>query len=1076
MSEQPGFILHHSDQLPFLAKALGDCLSQASPSEILQPDTILIPQPSMRRWLQNSLAEQFGIAANLDFCPPGSYVNAILEAWLPKSLPLLAPEQLHWRLFGLLQDPRVLKQPDFQLISEYFQTGEPQLRAWQLAGELGEAFEKYQAWRKNWLLNWHRKAPEHDWQGKLWHLASQGHAFRAQAYQNYFNTAQKQQNAKPLQLPSRLFVFACQNISPDMLQLLRSFGQWSQVHFFLHNPCHAYWGDVQQPITGQALLDLHFDNALLNQCGRAGRDFVASLLSEQSAFDIDDRPNYSEGNASALPLLKQIQHDILHRQAAEIKFPVYSHKVQDSSLQIHSCHTPLREVQVLRAQLLDLFEQNPELEPRDIAVMAPDLDLYAPYFTPVFMQNDGLYASLPFALSDQALFAESNIAKLFFRLLSLKNSRFSGNDGFELLSQKYVAEYYGLQTADLERIHFWLDQAAVRWGIDSQHRESVDGVAQLPFTWRYGLQRLLFGYASADPALVDGIAPVLAPTGQDQRLLDALFAFTDFIEQVHAGLNQNMAAEQWQELLQSLLHKFTDQPSLEDDELESFNQLNAKINALAEFAAQSGTAQLLSASVVIDYLQDEGEQRLSQAWLSGRITICKMVPMRLIPFKVICLLGMNENAFPRQEPSAAINRLAGDNANRLIGDRNTREDDRFLFLQLLSSCQEHFYISYIGQNLKDNTGHSPSILVNELLDTVCRYFPNPSECKQQFIMQHCLQAYEHGNQADPRIVALQKPEAFETHTEIPLFAPIYAGDAWQPQDSVQLSIQQLTAFWLKPIETLAKSLGIRLAEQEILLEEDEPYGTLSGLDAYQLEHQIIENSLQPNPEPAAELLSNFQASGLLAPGALGQTTFSIHAARVDNAMADLRDLRIPDKSWPIELALDRAAISGELIQHYSNGLIQVRVNKPLDAKQHIRSGLKALLVAASGLHLQCFDLDKDVLKQRMMNFDPEQARGRLQQLTDLYQIGNTHILCFEPKTSYDFYCARLEDTELDVNDWLEESLNEEDEAFLPAFDDNLDFLTYGQGFISGVAMKNPQQFEHLALLVFDALMGGSNDD
>ncbi|MGL4834902.1 MAG: exodeoxyribonuclease V subunit gamma, partial [Shewanella sp.] len=98
MAESIGFHLHHSNQLERLAHILGENLVATEINNILSPDVVLIPQPSMRRWLQKSLAEQFGIAANIEFLPPGSFINQQLEAWLPKQLPLLSPELVRWRL------------------------------------------------------------------------------------------------------------------------------------------------------------------------------------------------------------------------------------------------------------------------------------------------------------------------------------------------------------------------------------------------------------------------------------------------------------------------------------------------------------------------------------------------------------------------------------------------------------------------------------------------------------------------------------------------------------------------------------------------------------------------------------------------------------------------------------------------------------------------------------------------------------------------------------------------------------------------------------------------------------------
>jgi exodeoxyribonuclease V gamma subunit len=1076
MSELNGFYLHHSNQLERLAYTLGKNMAESQTSNILQADTVLIPQPSMRRWLQKSLAEQFGIAANIDFLPPGSFINRQLEAWLPKQLPLLTPEILRWRLFALLQDQVLMRESVFLGLSHFMQTGESQLRAWQLAGELSQAYEKYQAWRKNWLIDWHHNCDEHDWQAKLWFLASQDHSFRAQAFQRYFKSFDNSNIEKPVELPERLFVFACQSISPDVLRVIRSFARWSQVHFYLHNPCFAYWGDVQKPKTAEELIAIQGDNALLNQWGRAGRDFVASLISEQSPYDKTDDADYIAPQSESPSLLHQIQTDFLYRREPIATFPTFTNQLKDDSLQIHSCHTPLREIQVLRAQLLALFEKNPELNARDVVVMTPHLDRYAPYIESVFNQQDGIYPALPYTLSDQTLFAESKLAKLFFRLLALAQNRFTSNEGFELISHVFVAKHYGLQKIDLERIHYWLEQASVRWGIDSKHRQNIDGIAQQQFTWQQGLQRLLLGYASHQSQHIGELAPVLSPIGQDQDLLDTLIEFTDFVDRTEKLLNRTMSASDWQTTLNELLQKFVAVDELEDNELESYNRLNEKINQLPLLVTSCQPINDFGLTMICDYLNDEGEQRLSQAWLSGRITICKMVPMRLIPFKVICILGMNENEFPRADQSAAINRLMADNTLKLIGDRNNREDDRFLFLQLLSASQQHFYLSFIGKSVKDNSEISPSILISELLQSISRYFPNSRECAEQFIITHPLHVFETNQRYDHRLSTLRKVQQLPVRHELPLFAPVFK----QQQDCIiplgNIQWNHFIRFWFKPIPQLAATLGIRLPKHEFLLEETEPYGQLRGLAGYQLEQSILNNSTKHSPQSNNEFIKQLQAEGILAAGRLGVSTYNYHAEKLSSAITLLRSQLIPEKILPIDLQLHHLHLQGELIQNYSCGLVFIHAGKSMGAKQHIHSGLNALIAKACDFQLDCFDLSKDQLKIRPMSFTVQQARHALSQLADLYIQGQQQILCFDARISFDFYQAYLKNTAIDVQQWLLELQSKESEDFAPSFDNSLEFLTYGQGFIYELALKNPHQFESLAKHIFGIIMGSNVDE
>ena len=757
-------------------------------------------------------------------------------------------------------------------------------------------------------------------------------------------------------------------------------------------------------------------------------------------------------------------------------FQSFQTQLNDDSLQIHSCHTPLREVQVLRAQLLALFENHPELNPRDVAIMMPNLDQYAPFIESVFNQNDGIYPALAYTLSDQALFTESKLATLFFRILAIAQSRFTSNEGFELLSHRFIAKHYDLQKIDLERIHFWLEQASVRWGINSNHRKKTDGISQQEFTWQQGLQRLLLGYASHQSQQIQGVAPVLSPIGQDQDLLDILINFTGFIERTQKQLSCTMSACQWQAVLNELLQQFTAVDELEGSELETYNRLNEKINQLPMMAAYCDSTVEFNLTMICDYLKDEGEQRLSQAWLSGRITICKMVPMRLIPFKVICLLGMNQNEFPRTEQSAAVNRLMADNTPKIMGDRNNREDDRFLFLQLLSACQQHFYISYVGKSVKDNSELSPSIVVHELLQSISAYFPNQQQCAEQFINSHSLQVFEPNPSPVVRSSNLRKVTQRPTRSTLPLFAPIYNGDALQNAPIEKTQWNHFTRFWLNPIPQLATSLGIRLPKHEVLLDETEPYGQLNGLASYQLEQAMLKNNLEQAPQEDQKLIEQLQAEGVLAPGRLGANTYYYHAEKISAALAILRDEKISEKKFTIDLPLSNIHLQGELIQQYRIGLIYVRAGKTLGPKHHMQSGLNALIAKACDFQLDCFDLSKDRLKIRHMPHSVQQAQLELLQMADLYLQGQQKILCFDPSISFDFYKAFQKNPEIDVQQWLWELQNKEAEDYAPSFDNTMDFLTYGQGFISEIALKNPQQFETLAKQIFGILIGENADE
>ncbi len=1074
MSYRPGFFLHHSQQLPVLAQALGRSLLCDKGGDWLSADTILIPQTSLKRWLQNTLAEQLGIAANLDFQPPGAFIDRLLMPWHAKAggKPMLDGELLHWRLLHILQDSQVLARPAFTPVAAYLNAPDQQLRAWRLAGELLPLFEKIQAWRRSWLLQWHRKPPADDWQAQLWQLASEGHNFRAQILQAYFDDLDHDSGHRPPGLPPRLSIFACQNLSPDVLRVLQSFGRWSRVDFFLHNPCQAYWGDVRAAKNAEDILALHEDNPLLNQWGFAGRDFVASLLSDQTVEWLGEDGNYPEmPDEAPHTLLQRVQADILNRAPPEPIWPDATALAQEDSIQIHQCASALREVQMLRAQLMQRLAKDPSLQWRDIAVMAPDLEVYAPYFAAVFGQNDDGYPALPFALSDRSLYAQASIANLFFQLLALGRSRLTSNEGYGLLSHPLVVAHYGLDLDDLAVLHDWIAQAQVRWGLDERHRFAIDGQSQQAFTWRHGLQRLLYGYAS-DDALVAGMAPADLPSGQQQYLLDCLCRFIECIEQIRSALDHERTANEWQAVLGRVLQAFCSQPErLPELEREAYQQLNRRISALAKGAQEAGLHSPLSLAVVQAYMAEEGETALGQAWLSGRITLCKMVPMRLIPFKVIALLGLDETGFPRPEPESALDRLSGPQTKRQLGDRRIRDDDRFLMLQTLSACQGHLILSYIGTDPVTGTDRPPSLVLSELIETLGRYIHKATPLAEHLLIKHPI--HEHENTSDTRIAVLNKPlpsHAEPPNTVLGLFAPVQSAAPARGLPS-DVDIDDFIGFWQKPLDRPAKLKGIRSPNHQVLLPENEPYGTAEGLAKYQLVQMLWTQLLvQPTLSDAA-LCRQLQALGQLPPGAGGVSRVQPVLEPLRQAMAELEPQRIAPKSWPIALSVAATRLHGRLQQHYAAGLITLALHsdKPRP-RDRVKTGIESLLISACDLPIETH-LYTDHLLPATPRCKAKDAEQRLQVLLDYYQLGQEQLLCFEPKHSLAWLEALKKNPQLAPEHWIAQQVAKDDDVFNYGDGEQLEFISHGAGFLQAIAAPNPGLFAETAETIFAALFG-----
>jgi exodeoxyribonuclease V gamma subunit len=473
----PDFRLYHGNDLELLAGLLAEELARPVPGRpLLEPDTILVPQPAVRRWLQKTLAERHGVAANLRFLAPGEFVRQLLDANVPATGVAAGDASvLRWRLWRELADPDRLRTPAFAPLAPALVAADPALAAWQLAGALAQAFDKYQAWRRDWLLRWDKGADRDDWQAELWRRATKGLAHRARRRDTYF--ARLGDDGIPTGVPARVFAFACQNVSPDVLRALASAGRAGPVHFYFVSPVRGWWGDLRT-LRERLRHDEAFDDGehpLLRANGAAGRDFVRTLFGYEVVHPSFEQAVYVGPDAGTRTgLLHRIQRDLLER-APPRSAGLAAEALADASLQVHACHTRLREVQVLHDRIRDLLEADPSLQPREIAVLAPDLAPYAPLVDAVF-GGEARHA-IPYTLADGLALARRPAARLFAQLLDLPRSPFGAEEILDLLAQPLLAERFDLAPRDFAHLRGWLAAAGARWGLDGAHRATLDAAA-----------------------------------------------------------------------------------------------------------------------------------------------------------------------------------------------------------------------------------------------------------------------------------------------------------------------------------------------------------------------------------------------------------------------------------------------------------------------------------------------------------------------------------------------------------------------------------------------------------------------
>lgn len=494
--------------------------------------------------------------------------------------------------------------------------------------------------------------------------------------------------------------------------------------------------------------------------GVAKNEAVAADVDATMAEGVDTATPQAAPTASQLA---QLQSAILNLTPAPL---APQHQPDDGSLQFITCHSAQRELEVLHDQLLAWLDADPALQARDVMVMVPDMPTFAPHIHAVFGRfTPGQLRHIPYAVADTTA-RQSPLVQALEQLLKLPDSRLTLADWLALFEVSAVRARFCLDEAGVQQLHTWLAAAGVRWGLDAAHRlawglpAGADGLAHN--TWAFGLRRLLLGYALGNPAAQDVAAADALATphdtgaaadiwmdtlaqpalgGLDAPLLAGLLAWLQAIEQTLPTLQAEQTPAQWCQTLQTLVARFFD--SADEADERALARLLEPLDAWRDAcdAAQLDTA--LPLEVVREHwLAQIAETGLQQRFFGGGVQFGTLMPMRAIPFKLICMLGMNDGAYPRVQAARDFDLMA---SSWRTGDRSRREDDRYLFLEALLSARQKLYISWQGHSAADNSTRPPSVLVAQLLDHINACWSPPRQPQAQPLQPFSSAYFEAGS-------------------------------------------------------------------------------------------------------------------------------------------------------------------------------------------------------------------------------------------------------------------------------------------------------------------------------------------
>jgi exodeoxyribonuclease V gamma subunit len=992
--------IYRSNRTEQLAEALAEVVRKplASP---LAPEVIVVSSQGIERWLSQQLASRLGIFANARFPFPRAFVDELLSKGPAASDPF-ARDALPWSIAALL--PEVARGPGAEAVASYLAGDDRGEKLFDLAHDVASAFDQYVVYRPELVLAWERGAGR-GFQPDLFRALVRRHgrahvAARAAAFLSA---------GIPASAPERVSIFGASSLPRLYVRLLARLARQREVHVFL---LRASPYDVEA-------------HPLAASLGRLSREFEQVLREEAPAATIVD----SFVDAGKRSMLEVVQSDLLGgkvREPGSTATPRAVARPFDTSIVAHSCHGPLREVEVLRDQLLFAFDSDQTLAPEDVAVMTPDIDEYAPLIDAVFGLDPEEPGFIPYKIADRRVRAGNPAAEALLRMLELSAGRMKASDVLDLLQLEPVRDKLEIGAEELPVLRRLVRESGIRWGIDERHRAELGQPGTRENTWRFGLDRLVLGQALPnDDAAFEGALPLPLPGAEAGELAGKLAEAARKVFAARELLLLPKTPAAWAEALSAVVAMLV---SSEDRHLPLVHATRDALSALAGFAQAAGFEGPVHREAMGTMLGRLFDRETSgRSFLSGGVTFCALLPMRSIPFRIVYLLGLSDSAFPRRDRAPAFDLIA---QHPEVGDRSSREEDRLLFLEALLSARQRFVMSFVGRAAHDNTQLAPSAVVAELLDTLDRTFSTTSEREGQLplpiddhrvakdglgrraVIDHPLQAFSaryFGASQDSRLFSYGDSEAegaralsgrevrFERFASAPLLDTA----------SEVLELSDLLRFLENPARSFfRRRLGVVLEDEPSLVSDRDPV-ELSPLESYELGARLLEQLARGRG--LGDARSWARGLGLVPPGAAGEIDVQRATDIARRLLTDAREWLEgePAPPLPFELGLDGAILSGVLRDVRPKGLALVRFAR-LKPKNELAAWAQHLALCAArptGSFRNTLVLGRarnDDARVEGRVFEPvDEARAKrhLSELARLYRLGQRSPLSLFPNAS-----------------------------------------------------------------------------
>jgi exodeoxyribonuclease V gamma subunit len=1039
--------LHRAARTDQLADQLGELL--ASPlSDPFAAEVVVVPAKGVERWLSQRLSHRLGngpglhdgVCAGVDFRSPRSLFAMVAgrpdhDSW--------AADALAWPLLHVIDAS--VGEPWAATLARHLghgvagDAGEVRRgRRFATARRLAGLFASYSSQRPALLVDWAAGVdtdgagePIPDdltWQPELWRrlaaVVDEPDPVRRQVEA----IARLRADPAAVDLPSRVSLFGHTRLATGDLALLDALAADRDVHIWLPHASAVLWSKLTD-LTGavpraEDRSHVEVGHPLLAALGRDTRELQRAL---GTVAHLDEPP--AADPAPVETLLGWLQSDL--RANAPGRADTRPLRPDDRSIQLHACHGLARQVEVLREVLLGLLADDPTLEPRDVLVMCPDIESYAPLLSAAFgladvVGPDGHPAHrLRVSLADRALDQTNPLLAVVARVLDLAGGRAGVGAVLDLAHAEPVRRRFGFRDDDLDLLATWVQQAGVKWGFDAAHRADFGLEHYDDNTWRAGLDRLLAGVALSDDSdmLVGGVLPLDDVGSGDVDLIGRLAELVARLEGVTDRLVGTHPLDHWLQAIEDGVGALT---AVRPSDSWQLGQVQRELDGLRSGAGDGVDLRLPDVRAMFS---DRLAGRPTRAnFRTGVLTVSTLVPMRSVPHLVVCLLGLDDGIFPRVGFTDGDDVLA---RRPLTGERDPRSEDRQLLLDAVLAATDTLVITYTGANEFTGQTRPPAVPVGELLDALdlTATSPTPDRSVADLVtVQHPLQPFDRRNLVAGVLVpdvpfafdrfALAGARAVEREREDA--PPFLAGPLAPPDPGGDVALDALVDFFGGPVKGFLKQrLGIALPREEEPVDDRIPI-TLDALEEWAVGDRVLSDLMRGlHPDTAVE---RERRRGVVPPGELGDRIIQRVIGRVVPVAREALAHTGPEpRAVDVDVDLgDGRRLRGTVPELYGDLLVRVSYSR-LGPKHRLHSWIKLLALTAS-------DEDKawrslaigrpersraDVEVSRLAPLD-HRARGWLRELVAIRDEGLTEPVPLPLKSSLKYARARRTRTDASV--------------------------------------------------------------